>query len=240
MKHPNPDEWAQYVSGESPSARARELKQHLGECETCAAQIVGWERTLKRLDRWAVPKTRRRSNSVPFVVRWAAAAALLLGIGFGLGVFVNAGSSKRAQKELEATLHASLAAELRADLQREIDQRLMPAVAAVRAEVAGELRQQFARDLAQAITASAQSSDRELQRVSGEFFQALENGRETDRRVVFALIEQIQKQQSADYVSLRKDLETMAALTDDEIRGTRLSLRQLVANTTVPANFSKP
>ena len=59
MKHPNRDEWAPYVFGEAPAAEARRLEAHLESCEECAAEIAGWQRSLKMLDSWPVaPRPR--------------------------------------------------------------------------------------------------------------------------------------------------------------------------------------
>jgi hypothetical protein len=45
----------------------------------------------------------------------------------------------------------------------------------------------------------------------------------------------LEERHTAAYVALRKDLETLASLTDDEIRRARLQLIQLAGNETPSA-----
>ena len=56
------------------------------------------------------------------------------------------------------------------------------------------------------------------------------SAREEDRQITFAWLERLEKQQTADYLSVRNDLETVASLTDEGIRRARQSLNQLAAN----------
>ena len=60
---------------------------------------------------------------------------------------------------------------------------------------------------------------------------ALNSAREEDRQVFATLLDQLQEQRATDYVSLRKDLETLATLTDDEMRQARSKLNHLAART---------
>ena len=59
----------------------------------------------------------------------------------------------------------------------------------------------------------------------------LDNAREEDRQVFVTLLDQLQDQRTTDYVSLRKDLETLATFTDDEMRQARSKLNHLAAHT---------
>ena len=64
----------------------RELEAHLKACPDCAAQVSTWRTSMKSLDGW---KERRQkpSEAIHFVpmLKWAAAALLVLSIGFALG-----------------------------------------------------------------------------------------------------------------------------------------------------------
>src|SRR5437868_4081377 len=100
MKHPHRDEWAPYIFGESSPEAARTLDQHLAECAECRSQLERWRRTLKRLDTWQVsaPQPKRASYAQPGI-RWAIAAGIVLGLGFGIGRFsaVRAAAQSRGQ-----------------------------------------------------------------------------------------------------------------------------------------------
>jgi anti-sigma factor RsiW len=74
-----------FLYGEVPAKTKRELQAHLDTCPACAAQIKAWRSSMAALDSWKLP--RRRATTVVFlpVVKWAAAAAVLMLLGFFLG-----------------------------------------------------------------------------------------------------------------------------------------------------------
>jgi len=205
MNHPKREEWAPYLFGEATPETRHKLAEHLQNCPHCAAEIAGWRQSLKKLDRWKLPRMRARSaQGAPPLLKWGVAAALLLGAGIGLGRWsAPPVDLNRLQSRIEATVKSSLGVEL----QRQLNADLESALAGV-------------------LDASAVDTQRQL----GEFIRAFNRAREEDRQITFAWIEKIQKQHAADYLSLRTDLETVASLTDEEIRRARQSLNQLAAN----------
>ncbi len=54
---------------------------------------------------------------------------------------------------------------------------------------------------------------------------------EEDRRAILAQLDRINQDHRADFVSLRRDLETVASLTEEEIRQANLKLLQFAAAT---------
>ncbi len=100
----------------------------------------------------------------------------------------------------------------------------------VKSSLAVELQRQLNADLQSTLAELDDASAADTQRQLGELIQAFNRAREEDRQITFAWIEKIQKQHAADYLSLRTDLETVASLTDEEIRRARQSLNQLAAN----------
>lgn len=85
MKHPEREEWVPFIFGESDNERRQNLKLHLEQCAECREEIQSWQRSLSRLDSWRVPRASKAPlNFVP-LVKWAAAAGVVLLIGFGLG-----------------------------------------------------------------------------------------------------------------------------------------------------------
>ena len=225
MNHPKREEWAPYLFGEATAEARQKLAAHLQNCPECASEIAGWQRSLKALDRWKLPAARARSSQwAGPVLKWSIAAALVLGAGFGLGrlsapttVYLNA---MRAQTE--ATIKSSLASEIRKQFNADVQ----AALAATRSQITNELRAQLNMMLTEAANASATETRRQL----NEFVQAVHAAREEDRHAISASLEQIQKHHTADYLSLRGDLETVASLTDEEMGRARQSLVQLAAN----------
>ena len=205
MNHPKREEWAPYLFGEATPEARHELAEHLQTCRACAAEIAGWRQSLNKLDCWKLPRMRARSaQRPPAFMKWGVAAALVLGAGVGLGRW------------------SAPAVDLNA-LQNRIE-------ASVKSSLAMELRRQLTADLQTALAGVVDASAMDTQRQLGEFIQAFNRAREEDRQITFAWIDNIQKQHAADYLSLRNDLETVASLTDEEIRRARQSLNQLAAN----------
>jgi len=85
-------------------------------------------------------------------------------------------------------------------------------VGKMRAAIEPQMRQEFRQELAQSL---------------GEFAQALETKRIADGRAMYAAVEKLDSQRVADYVSLKRDLDTVAVLTDASLRNTEQQLVQL-------------
>ncbi|PYM13019.1 MAG: hypothetical protein DME18_10005 [Verrucomicrobia bacterium] len=225
MNHPKREEWAPYLFGEARPEARRELAEHLQNCPECAAEIAGWQRSLRKLDRWKLPDARARSS--PWagpVLKWGIAAALLLGAGFGFGRLSAPANAvlKTARAEIEASVKSSVVRELRPQFAAEVQNALV----AARSQMTDSCQAQLNKAMAGIVDAFAAETRRQLD----EFVRAFNNLREEDRRTTLALFEKIQKQHSSDYLSLRGDLETVASLTDEEIGRARQSLVQLAAN----------
>lgn len=101
---------------------------------------------------------------------------------------------------------------------------------AVKAAMAVET-QQAINDAEQRIVNVSQAEARDLWRA---FSEALAEARREERAATVSLFEQLQQQQQADYVGLRRDLETMATVADQEIRLTNLKMTELAANSPTP------
>jgi len=217
MNHPKPEEWTPYLFGETTPDRARTLAEHLQRCPECSAEIAGWQRSLRRLDRWRLPAPRRHAAGRPGpALKWGIAAALMLGAGFGLGRFngPTPGDIHAMRMQTEASLRASLASDIRA------------ASAAAREQVFAEWQARFDRAMAGLAEASAVDARREFDGL----LETFRNAREDDRRTFLAWFDKLEKQHTADYLSLRADLETVASSTDEEIRRANRSLVQLAAD----------
>ncbi|MCI0743891.1 MAG: hypothetical protein L0Y58_00650 [Verrucomicrobia subdivision 3 bacterium] len=112
MKHPNRDEWVPYVFGEARSDDARRLSAHLQECAECAAEVAGWQRSLKQLDSWELPRLSRGPNIIAPVFRWAMAAAIVLAAGIAVGRWT-APDVDALHAAVEASIKQSVVSEMR-------------------------------------------------------------------------------------------------------------------------------
>jgi anti-sigma factor RsiW len=86
VNHPDQAEWMAFLYGEIPSKTKRDLQAHLKACPECAAQVQSWRASMKALDSWKLPRLRPAIafNFTP-IIKWAAAAAAILLMGFLLG-----------------------------------------------------------------------------------------------------------------------------------------------------------
>ena len=220
MNHPKREEWTPYLFGEATPPARHKLAKHLQDCPDCAAEIAGWRRSLNQLDLWKLPRRPARSaHGATALLKWGVAAALALGAGVGLGRWsAPAVDSNALQTRIEASVKSSLALEL----QRQFNADLQSA--------GSQITNEFRTQLNSALTGAVDASAAETQRQLGELIQALNRAREEDRQITFSWIDNVRKQHAADYLSLRTDLETVASLTDEEIRRARRSLNQLAAN----------
>jgi len=101
-----------FLYGECAPERRRELDSHLAACPTCAGQVKTWRGSINALDDWPLPARRHVRRQWAPMLKWAAAAAVVLAAGFGLG---RQTSSARAEV---AALKGSIA-DLTALVQRE-------------------------------------------------------------------------------------------------------------------------
>ena len=85
VNHPGADEWVAFLYGELPAATRRELGAHLAQCPNCAAQLQDWRDSMNALDQWALPAVRRPARQAVPALKWAAAAAVILLLGFAIG-----------------------------------------------------------------------------------------------------------------------------------------------------------
>jgi anti-sigma factor RsiW len=188
LKHPAREAWMDWLYGGLPAGEKARLTAHLAECATCRAEVDRWRNTMRTLDQYALPKRRAPARLPQPVLKWAAAAALVLGVGFALGHFVSPASSRAAYR---AALKSEIRAELLADLKQQ--------------------QQQALEDYAKSSTET----------------------RAAENKVIFAAIARVDADRISDFASLRKDLETMAVLTEDSFRKAQQQIVTL-------ASYSQP
>lgn len=229
MKHPDRNEWVPYLFGEADAESERELAAHLQGCPECAAEVDGWRRSMKKLDAWKAPRRRSPVGMYFATLKWAA-AAVVLSIGVAAGRWSSPPPDVRALRtELEASFKSALVSDVRQELGRELNSDLQSVLAAC-TRMTNEFRQHLDRDLERIAAAALEASSQETQRAFNKLTQTIRNAREEDREAMLTLVRQLEERHAADYLSLRKDLETVASLADDEIRRARRTILQFAAD----------
>lgn len=206
MKHPEREEWVPFLFGEASPADQHRLQTHLQHCDQCRHQIETWQRSRLLLDEWKLPRPPQPVIFAPWA-RWAAAAAIVLALGFGIGRL----SPRPPTAE---QLRAAIAPELHRQVQQEVAQ-------AVRSEAA--------RTTAAWLTASNQRLDN----LFAGLAETLEKRGAQDRLAFSAALDRLQTQYAADFLALKKDVDTIAVNADAGLRQAEQQLVHL-------AGYSQP
>ena len=99
VNHPSAAEWMAYLYDEIAPECKREMQAHIAQCAACGQQLNQWRAGVVALDEWQLPVLPRKPSfwqAAP-LLRWAAAAAVVLGVGFAAG----RGSSSNAREVAE-------------------------------------------------------------------------------------------------------------------------------------------
>jgi hypothetical protein len=217
MKHPNRDEWVPFIFGESSPETIETLNRHLAECGDCRTRVEAWRRTLKRLDGWQLPAPGRVRVVAKPAFRWAAAAAIVLGIGFALGRFASPSQDAKAMARLQASLSAQIQEQVRTGVAAEMQRKLGD----------NQLASSTALAALEARLDAARKSD--AVQLGAEFESVLEAQQEEDRALTEALLAKVQENHDKDFLSLRKDLQSVALVADEQLQDTHSKLLQLAA-----------
>jgi anti-sigma factor RsiW len=152
MTHPDEGAWMSFLYSESPDEVRRDLESHLATCSRCAAQVETWRASMTELDAWKIPVRRRRAERVAPALKWAAAAAAVLIIGFLVGRNTSSSASEIA------ALKASMA------------------------QLKDSLQGQSAATFSNSVAASTAAASSQTLRLLTDYSQALEAQRSTDRQ----------------------------------------------------------
>ena len=212
MNHPTREEWMSYLYDELSSEEQSSLAAHLAVCPDCKTRVNDWRAARRNLDGWQLPARQARLPLQGPLMRWAAAAALMIAIGFGVGRF--------------ATPATANAGRIRAAIEPEIRQQL-------RQEFTQLLRDELDKTASATLAASGEQTKHWVE----DYAQALETKRTEDSQAIYAALNKLESQRLADFVSLKKDVDTVAWWTDAGLRRARQELVQL-ADYTQPANIS--
>lgn len=209
--HPSPEQWMAFMYGEDSPDEHRQLDEHLQACAACRRQIGAWRDGMRALDEWTLPAPHRRVP-VRRALRWAAAAAVVLGVGLVLGR-ISSTSASDPQK-LQAGLRAYV------DRQLETSRREW-----------GQLFEQRQSELAQNLRAAAASAaSEEARHMFAQYASNLEDQLETDHQTILAAFRQLDERRRTDITALREDIQTVAVNADDGLARAQEQLLDLASS----------
>lgn len=210
MNHPTSEEWMSYLYEEIEATDRAQLAGHLQGCTQCRARVAAWQGAQRNLDEWRLEPRGRAGRATVLArpwLKWAAAIVVFAGVGFSAGRF-----SMARPMDLQ---------KLRAEMEPELRQQL-------RAELVQTMREELDKSAATTLAASREQTRGML----ADYAQKIENARANDNAVISAALERLDTQQADDYVSLKKQLDTVAVNTDAGLQRTENQMVELAGIST--------
>jgi len=164
------------------------------------------------------------------VIRLAAAAAVLIAVGYTVGRLTapHPQDIEQLRVELETSLKSSLELALRRELLSEMEHRWQWALAGTCAQLRDELDHRFKRQLDAYAVHTLAASNAVTNQLLTELIEAIDATQRQQGHWVSAALEQIDLNRLQDSMSLRNDLVTFAAFTGDELQRTKRTVVNLL------------
>jgi hypothetical protein len=226
MKHPNREEWIEYLNDETSPEVSRQLREHLKQCRDCATEFTAWQNVIQSLPSWRVPEPERilRPNFVPASWNRGLVAALLMAVACVAGSFFYNQDRELKQlrnqvagmaKEREAT-PASGAAKSE-QLTREVAN--LSAELARLARLTSKATNEIQRTMSGLEQVNRANREAILELAAGD-----KEARDREHLALANLVREAEYRQETRLSLLRQDLETVASTADDQFQLTRQNL----------------
>lgn len=126
MNHPKPEELSEFLYKEAPPEKHHEIARHIEGCAQCRSLLDSWQATRAELQSWKLPPAGQPQIRWPGLAanasglwKWAAAAMLMAGIGFGLARATVPGYDvSRLRAEVSSQITDQVTQQLKAELTR--------------------------------------------------------------------------------------------------------------------------
>jgi hypothetical protein len=189
-----------------PRERYAMLQAHLACCPQCDSKVTTWRGAMGNLDGWHVIAPSHRLRPAPGWWsggwKWAAAAVLLAG-----GFLAGRANSSASSAEVTAAVEKEVASQMQS----------------TRAELATNLKE----TLNTHFESIAHSNRAEVERLFDALAATISEGRASDQRNLLAAIEELDARWLGIYASFRRELETVAILTESGFKDTQQQLVQM-------------
>lgn len=166
------------------------------------------------------------------IIRWSAAAAALIVLGYAIGRL--SGPAPLDMEELREALAPSVAASIepaiRAKLIEDVRQRYQVALAATYVKVKEELTEQYRDDLNRFAIQTLAASNATTNRLLTELVESIDTMQAQDLKQVARALQQIELNRVEDRTQLAADLQRLASRTEDELSRTRREFVRLLVD----------
>ncbi|MFC1635537.1 anti-sigma factor family protein [Planctomycetota bacterium] len=249
MTHPSNEEWMAYLYGEVQSPQKAELDAHLRQCDQCKSSVTQWRTVMDELDTWQLPQerslTQKISRHARTMIRWAAAAVLLIVAGYTAG-WISAGRSldiERLRKDLEVSLRPSLQAAVYRDVSEQMkdDWNLTLASHNTRFQKEFEdfkeqINEQRHIDLTEFAAKTLSVSGAVTNQLLRELIYEIQTTQMQDRHRFAAALQQIELNRVRDNNWAKNSLQNLALRTEDVLLRTEQDASSLFSdpNQTIP------
>ena len=198
-----------------------QIRERLQALSQAGSSQEAADRAMQKVrDALTADETRRvvqTPPSFPSLLKLAAAAVLMIGLGY-LGGRLSAPEPLDAEQlraDIESSLRPSLEQAIRQDLLKQMDTRWDSAFAARTVELKDEFQQQVRRDLmqfaAQTLAYTGNQTDQRL----AELIEQIHAARVQDRRRVAEALQYLESNRLQDKTQFGNGLVTLAARTDE-------------------------
>jgi len=167
-------------------------------------------------------KTARRMRITPDLMKFAAAAVVLIAAGYLVGRL-------SAPKPLSTDeIYAALKPAIERDLLEPMARQWQLIMAGNNAQLKDELHAEFRQDLNQFAVQTLTASGAATNQLLRDFIKSVRDSQMQDLRSVALALRQIELDRMRDKTQLANGLETLAALTGDELQRTKDDIVQFL------------
>jgi len=220
MNHPDQSTWIAYLYGETPPEQRTPLGDHLEECAECRARFETWQTTQQALDQWTLQAIRPRNRRTGVIVRWALAASVVFAVGLAVG---------RGWTPSAASLRAELLPLIRQDLRAAMKVEAESVYRASRPSLTNEIQQLVRGEIDRSMDRAVSLATTQSHQWLDDTVRAWASAREEDRQATRAMAARLERQHRNDTAWLRRDLETVALVTDTRLQSAQSAIGQLAS-----------